>query len=279
MKLIMTKGLPGSGKTTWAKWYQKRYPNTVRVNKDDLRAMLHDSVHSHGREDLVLKIRDEIVNMAFVGGHDVIVDDTNLSPKHEARLKQLAETINGAEFTIQSFTDVPVKTCIENDLKRPKPVGKKVIMDMYRRYLYSPTVIEYKKELKDVIVCDLDGTLAIIGDRNPYDASKCMEDYLNGPIFDLIESTKLPLILVSGRKDTYRPQTEAWLKEHKIEYIALHMRQADDNRKDSIVKSEIYETFINGYYNVSFVLDDRNQVVEMWREKGLTCLQVAEGDF
>ena len=79
--------------------------------------------------------------------------------------------------------------------------------------------------------------------------------------------------------DTYRPQTEAWLKEHKIEYIALHMRQADDNRKDSIVKSEIYETFINGYYNVSFVLDDRNQVVEMWREKGLTCLQVAEGDF
>jgi hypothetical protein len=57
------------------------------------------------------------------------------------------------------------------------------------------------------------------------------------------------------------------------------MRKEGDVRKDAIVKGEIYEKNINGKYNVLFVLDDRNQMVEMWRGLGLTCLQVADGDF
>jgi hypothetical protein len=57
------------------------------------------------------------------------------------------------------------------------------------------------------------------------------------------------------------------------------MRKTDDNRKDCIVKKEIYETFIKDKYNVLFVMDDRNQVVNMWREQGLTCFQVADGNF
>jgi len=57
------------------------------------------------------------------------------------------------------------------------------------------------------------------------------------------------------------------------------MRKTGDSRKDSIVKREIFEEHIKGKYRIQFVLDDRNQVVEMWRQLGLTCLQVAEGDF
>ena len=57
------------------------------------------------------------------------------------------------------------------------------------------------------------------------------------------------------------------------------MRPEGNNEKDSIIKKRIYEDHIKGKFNVEFVLDDRNQVVEMWRELGLTCLQVAEGDF
>lgn len=57
------------------------------------------------------------------------------------------------------------------------------------------------------------------------------------------------------------------------------MRPEGDIRKDSIVKREIFENYIRDYYNIQFVLDDRNQVVEMWRSLGLKCLQVQEGDF
>ena len=59
----------------------------------------------------------------------------------------------------------------------------------------------------------------------------------------------------------------------------LYMRLPNDLRKDSIVKQEIYEMCIKDKYNVLFVLDDRDQVVNMWREQGLKCLQVAEGNF
>ena len=79
--------------------------------------------------------------------------------------------------------------------------------------------------------------------------------------------------------DKNKKVTEDWLKKNGIEYDKLLMRVTDDVRKDSIIKKEIYENNIKGKYNVSLVLDDRNQVVEMWRDLGLTCFQVADGNF
>jgi hypothetical protein len=57
------------------------------------------------------------------------------------------------------------------------------------------------------------------------------------------------------------------------------MRDKGNNEKDSIVKRNMFEKYIRGKYFIEYVLDDRNQVVEMWRSMGLTCLQVADGDF
>ncbi len=87
------------------------------------------------------------------------------------------------------------------------------------------------------------------------------------------------IILLSGRMDTYRPQTESFLTKNSVPHSHLWMRAEGDMRKDSIIKREIYEREIAGKYNVLFVLDDRNQVVDMWRSLGLTVFQVAEGDF
>jgi hypothetical protein len=69
------------------------------------------------------------------------------------------------------------------------------------------------------------------------------------------------------------------LEKHGIKAMALFMRKSGDYRKDSVVKKEIYERHIKEDFNVEFVLDDRDQVVKMWREQGLVCLQVAEGNF
>lgn len=89
----------------------------------------------------------------------------------------------------------------------------------------------------------------------------------------------MKVILVSGRESRFRKPTEHWLATHGIAYDALYMRRTRDYRKDAIIKTEIYRANIEPGYRVLFVLDDRNQVVDQWRKLGLTCLQVAPGDF
>jgi hypothetical protein len=135
------------------------------------------------------------------------------------------------------------------------------------------------------IICDIDGTLALLGERDPYDPTSG-EDMLNDPIAHILQvydnQTVLPvkLILLTGREDRYKKYTEQWLHKHGItHYTELYMRKTGDFRKDYIIKKELYERHIKEIYDVLFVLDDRDQVVKMWRDEGLTCLQVAYGNF
>ena len=276
-KVIITKGLPGSGKSTWAKKLIDKNPNQYkRINKDDLRAMLDNSKHSKDAEKFVLKIRNQIMLMALEEGKHVIIDDTNLHPKHERTMRELTKGI--AEVIIQDFTDIELEVCIKRDLNRLNSVGEKVIRQMYNDFLApKPEEIVADPTLPHAIICDLDGTLALLNGRSPYDASTCENDILNSVVASLIKD-KL-VLLVSGREDKYREQTINFLDKHQIIYEKLIMRETGDFRKDSIIKKEIFDTKIRGFYNIDFVLDDRNQVVEMWRQLGLTCLQVAEGDF
>lgn len=136
--------------------------------------------------------------------------------------------------------------------------------------------------LPQAIICDLDGTLALLGDRSPYDASRCLDDALNEPIAHILKTyhaTGVDILVVSGRDAKHRKLTEQWLHQHAIAYHALHMRPSRDFRKDAVLKAELFERYVRARYEVLFVLEDRNQVVEMWRHLGLTCLQVAPGDF
>ncbi len=273
----MLKGLPASGKSKWAK--EQCNAEVVRVNKDDLRAMLGANF-TKGKEDIVLIARDNIVREALIQNKTVIVDDTNFAPIHEQKLREIAE-FHLAEFKIVSF-DTPVDECIKRDAKRANPVGRDVIMDMYRKYVKKvPEAIPYNPELPNAIIVDIDGTLAHMTDRSPYDYSKVSTDSVDIVIKDILirYSHAYNIIVVSGRKDECKIETLNWLDEYGIPFQEVHMRKTKDNRADYIVKKELYEEHIKGKYNVLFVLDDRDQVVRMWREEGLKCLQVAEGNF
>lgn len=281
-KLIMLRGLPGSGKSTWAKAQVTGSPNSYkRINKDDLRSMLDCGHWSRDAEKFIVSVRDILITASLADGKHVLVDDTNFAPVHEARLRQLARE-NGAVFEIKDF-DTPLDECIANDLKRLASVGEKVIRKMYDQYLRkAATPPVFDSSLPTAIICDLDGTLAHLNGRNPYDASTCEYDKLSVPVAAILTkfSATAKVVFVSGRTDEYYNQTEAWLLGYGISYYeALFMRPTGDTRKDAIVKEEIYHREIEGKYNVLFVLDDRNQVVDMWRSLGLTCLQVAEGNF
>lgn len=293
-EVILTRGLPASGKSTWAHEQVAANPGQVkRVNKDDLRAMIDGGRWSKANEKMVLDVRDAIICEALSRNCHVIVDDTNLSSTHEERIRHLVSEINKLEgkqhrVRIQDFTGVPLEECIKRDLKREKSVGEKVIRDMYNQFL-APKVemVEYDPDLPEVVLCDLDGTLALLNGRNPYDASTCDQDLLNQPVWNVVSGAALTsthgnvgraLILVSGRPETHREPTERFLKKHRIFYSALYMRGADDRRQDVEVKRDIYNEHIKGKYNVMAVFDDRLQVCRLWHSLGLPLFRVGDPD-
>lgn len=143
------------------------------------------------------------------------------------------------------------------------------------------------------IIIDLDGTLCNVAHRVHFVKEQppnwaaffdaCVDDTPNAAVVELYDMASFyghAIIYVSGRPETHRAQTQAWLKLHCVDYCTLLlMRPEGDYRPDQIVKRELYEQHIAGKYEVLFTVDDRAVVVKMWRELGLTCFQVAEGDF
>lgn len=297
------KGLPASGKSTWAKEQVANSNCSIkRINKDELRLMLDTGKHSKGNEAYILQLRDHILLTALDLGKSVIIDDTNLYEKHEERIRELVKDFNagiyGDNFPKKNPVQVKIKefkaspdTCIERDLKRPNSVGAKVIWNMYNTYIKKEEPKKVREPMKQddslphAIICDLDGTLALMNGRSPYDYDKCDKDLPNDPIIFLVESylsSGGKTIFLSGRDGRSKDKTRQWLKKH-VQIMdgewELHMRAPKDDRKDCIIKKELFDAHISGKYYIDFVLDDRDQVVKLWRSMGLTCLQVADGNF
>jgi predicted kinase len=292
-KVILTKGLPGSGKDFWATGMMEKHPGRFkRVNKDMIRAMVDNSVFSPQYEKLVIQIRDLVIERALRAGYDVIVSDTNLHPKHERHIRSL---VNGKATVEVVYLDVDVQVCVDRDAKREgrAHVGEKVIRGMakdWEKWKHEDTsialpeqeVIEFNPALPTAIMCDLDGTLAHMTNRSPYEWKRCIEDTCDEAVKEtlwLFHEAGYQIVLMSGRDAECRAETEQWLKNNHVYYDALFMRPEGDMRKDSIIKRELFDAHVRGKYNILFVLDDRNQVVDEWRLMGLKCFQVAEGAF
>lgn len=302
--LLMLQGLPGSGKTTLAQQLVDE-KGWVRVNKDDIRAELEEGGWIWSREAEkkdVLKRRDDAITLALRSGKDVVSDDTNFGRSHKTTLEAIARA-EGAEFDVQRL-DVPVTECLERNSKREGKarVPDKVIWDMFNNNVKQnpqlwpnsvPKGNDFKFErvvfdgnLMRAIICDLDGTLSLFkekGHRGPFEAEKCDEDDVNVAIRRLLrlyhDKEQYQIIYLSGREDKFRDKTMAFLTKHNCPEGPLYMRTTGDFRKDWIVKYELFNANVRGKYDVEFVLDDRNQVVDMWRKLGLQCWQVAEGNF
>lgn len=132
-------------------------------------------------------------------------------------------------------------------------------------------------------MCDIDGTVALMASRSPFDETRVHEDRPNLPVIAVLRAMHAGghrIVFLSGRTAGCRQATHDWLCEHVgVPFDGLHMRAEGDMRKDSVVKRELFDAHVREHYDVRVVLDDRDQVVELWRSMGLTCLQVADGNF
>lgn len=297
-KLIICRGIQASGKSTWATSWVAESPETrIRVNRDDIRFMLFGKYHGVP-EDAVTRVQEAILVSAMKAGQDVVLDNTNLNSQHVRRVLDTASHYN-YEVEVRDFP-VDVEEAVLRDSQRVRQVGETVIRDFYRRYMRNdafpkfPTYIKpddsfvrYVPDtsLTEAYLFDIDGTLAHIdpnNQRDVYDASRAHEDLLDGEVYRVLRllwEGGASVVIMSGRTEDHRAETEAWLEMHTIPYDHLYMRPSGDVRKDSVVKHELfYERVVPDYW-VRGVFDDRNQVVDMWRAIGLKCFQVQEGDF
>jgi hypothetical protein len=140
------------------------------------------------------------------------------------------------------------------------------------------------------IICDIDGTIADHAEeRGHFDWHLVHTDSRIEPIVRLVNILRQhhAVLFVTGREDSCSMATNLWLSETFKWYLGqsrillptLFMRETGDQRSDTVVKREIYESHIAPHWNIELVLDDRDSVVAMWRELGLTCLQTRPGLF
>lgn len=314
--ILLTVGLPASGKTLFSKQLVASEPNRwKRINRDDLRFMLHGTTHdytSKSHEKAVTLASDALLKMYLADGYDIVIDNTFLNHSDRKAVHKIAAELEGSCDVIEKVFCVPVEESLRRNALRlgQARVPDDVIHRMAKKAKIATNgsipglcdkITSYDKmkvepivqdeNLPLAVICDLDGTIALMDGRNPYDASRCEEDTVNQAVLDVLskfagngdDDEKYEVIFMSGRSEKYRPETMRWLNKNypyfSFKTTPLFMRAEGDMRKDSIVKKELFEQHVLGKYFVQFVMDDRDQVVRLWRSLGLTCFQVAPENF
>lgn len=293
--LTMLIGSPASGKTTYAEWIVRTEPKTMTISRDEIRFAQFQDQMDGSTESMITKIINEQTRTLLSNGWNVILDNCNTKWDYIKEPIAIFKEFANIEFKV---FDLPLEELYERNENRTRKVPKKVIENMYhqlqglkQKFDFKPIKrvqkeLEYCQQdpnLPKAIICDLDGTLALMNGRNPFDASTCDQDLINEPVSNLLKNYKklgYKILLVSGREDKYKEPTLRFLATHEIVFDDLMMRKTKDSRKDSVIKTEIYNNHIKDNYFIEFVLDDRNQVVDTWRnDLKLPCFQVYYGNF
>ncbi len=310
MTLIIFRGLPGCGKSTKAREMQAERGGRV-VERDEIRYMLYGR-YTDCDEKLVTNVQDRLIEEGLRMGENVFVSDMNLRNSYVTRLIRKAWDA-GVDYEIVDMTDVPFDTCLARNASLERQVKGKVVPDAvlhtnYNKFIRGkshplPVFIDQgavvEKQWKQYvpsgdkirsIIVDIDGTLAKMVGRGPFDEHLVGTDELHEAVAEMVlhaAYSDVKIIFMSGRTQGCYNETRAWLVE-KMPWLEwaesgvswdLFMREVGDQRSDDVVKHELFWNFVVPGHDVLYVIDDRNKVVEMWRAIGLVCAQVAEGDF
>lgn len=287
-KLVLLVGPPGSGKSTHSNQLACDY-SFKRISQDDQGKVGHI----------------DAFNEALFKGMNIVVDRMNFNKVQRDRYLIPAKAA-GYETEIIVLHE-SYETCLERCLKRQghptikdETNARSALNTFFGKYervqdndADKVTRIWPKGEKDTVIICDLDGTLCNVDHRLhfvkdvPVGQKKDWKnffynipgDHINTWCSDLITYFPHQIVYCSGRPDNYRKETVAWLEEYDLNHFPLFMRPRNDSRQDDIVKEIILDFEILTRFNPYFAIDDRDQVVRMWRKRGITCLQCANGDF
>ena len=295
-KLILCRGIQGSGKTTWARqWVEEDPENRVRINNDDIRNML-GKYWVTSRENLVSSIKNNMAEEAINRGYDIVVDNMNLNPREVKLWEKVVELNNedpdGYQYEIE-FKDffISVEECIRRDAMRPNPIGEKVIRETWKRYKHFIQTSEVEKYVDNLrkytgkpkcIVIDMDSTMCFNTTKRPWfgegAAEGMINDVPNTGMCDIVRQLQEQYLVVvaTGRDTTQAEVTKQWLSKQGINVDEFYFRTNKDFRKGVVVKKEQIEAILEKY-DIVAIFDDCEPIVDMYREMGLTVLQPNKG--
>lgn len=303
-ELILTRGVPASGKSTYARrWVMEDPDSRVRVNRDDIREELygkeyHNSAPDPDKENRVTMYEHNRIKAALSSGKSVIVDNTNLNTRFLKPYYQLASQA-GLKLGHKDFP-IPVEEAIRRNAGRERKVPEDVIRRMYNNlgpngqfhhfdgsYPTKPFTAPEKKEL--AVLVDLDGSLHDIRGVRHFvresERRKNFDAFHRGAYFcPPNESVKrmvmqahergLKIVITTARDEMYREVSQKWLDEQGIPYDNIIMRARNDQRKDYVVKDEMYNNLIKDHYNVVGAIDDNPQAIQAWEQNGIRVTKV-----
>lgn len=293
-KLVIMRGLPGSGKSTWAKaWVNEDPINRVRLNWDDMRNMMGPYwIPERENTGILKELREKFLKHMMERNWDIVCDNMNLNPKEIEFYENIVKEFNedGHPYTIE-FKDffIPVEECIRRDAMRANPIGEKTIKSLFHKYMPLIVGSEHRKKIEsqptyradkpDCIIVDMDGTLAFnLSGRSFFDDIDMIK--YDTPLLatvSILRAMKMTgtcnIFIVTGRSEKSREATEVWLTENNIPFDKVFMREEGDFSHSNDFKQKVYEDNIKNNYNVLFVLDDDTKCMKMYQEQGLICMK------
>lgn len=293
-KLVIMRGLPGSGKSTWAKaWVNEDPINRVRLNWDDMRNMMGPYwIPERENTGILKELREKFLKHMMERNWDIVCDNMNLNPKEIEFYENIVKEFNedGHPYTIE-FKDffIPVEECIRRDAMRANPIGEKTIKSLFHKYMPLIVGSEHRKKIEsqptyradkpDCIIVDMDGTLAFnLSGRSFFDDIDMIK--YDTPLLatvSILRAMKMTgtcnIFIVTGRSEKSREATEVWLTENNIPFDKVFMREEGDFSHSNDFKQKVYEDNIKNNYNVLFVLDDDTKCMKMYQDQGLICMK------
>lgn len=293
-------GVSGSGKSTYAKEQLKLNSNMIRVNRDDLRKTLfgveqtdksyYERKDLRNCEKLVSELSEQIIYDALNKNKDIILDNTHL---HWVYIYEIIRKFN-------HLSDIELKVIHDTD-KSSYQVFKNRLIERFDNtedvnyldrqwntfkqlkipqtfYPKTNTILQFDKSLPKTYAFDLDGTLALKGDRDIFDESKVGLDIEINEVCEVLRGLNekgYKIIFLSGRQDSCKEQTVKWLKDNNLWFDSeIYMRKSKDARADYIIKEELIINNVLPNYNLIGVFDDRLQVSREYFRLGIFTFNV-----
>lgn len=285
LKCILCVGISSSGKSTFAEEMVNQ--GYVRVERDIIRrGIFHfgqwsEYKFSKSNEERVNVVIDQMLFDASVEKKSVVISDTNLNPKHRNALIEKLERY-GYEVEIKDFP-ISYEEAIKRDTFREFSVGQQVIYRQWQQWIeyLNETKYEPSGKLSDCVIFDIDGTLATMDDRGPFEWDKVGTDKPKTFIWQMLDgfvNQGYDIVFLSGRDSCCRTETTKWLNyclyklcdyEISASEENLFMRSEKDMRKDYVVKKELFWNNVVPRWDVVGVVDDRPQVLRLWYDIGV----------
>lgn len=304
LKVILVKGAPASGKSTWAKQEVSKEPlNWCRISNDDLRNMTNGYVFSGDYEKFITDTRNFLLREALKRDLNVILDNVNSNIRHWENTCKAAQAINKDVQVLEKNFYADLEALLERNAKRegtarvPDDAVKRFFKELggkqfahakekvelfHKRTKIAERFVEPLPQDENLPKCnifDLDGTMCNISHRNPYDASKCDKDLPNQHVVDLCKlmyENGRKIFFFSGRDDEYMEMTKAWLDKYFGYPYELYMRETGNKEDDRLLKERMFNTHIKDKYNLKGWFDDRLRVCQFIHEAGLPLFRVGD---